>query len=170
MLSLVSSIFTLTLIACDRFFGIVFAMRAHLTERKARTFIIIVWVCSIGISTPLLFYRKQFSRHWADYVEIWCDDNWPVVVEQSFTNVTVAYHPSRTLYYTFVSLVLYFVPILVMSVVYSIIIYKLWSHLPPGEFKETEASAQVKTKKKVWWRLLRNGELSIRNEIFLKKN
>ena len=71
MLSLVSSVFTLSLIACDRFFGIVFAMKAHLTERKAHTFIILIWICSIGISVPLLFYRKQESRVWLNHVEVW---------------------------------------------------------------------------------------------------
>jgi len=35
VLSLVSSILTLTLIACDRFFGIVFAMKARVTERRS---------------------------------------------------------------------------------------------------------------------------------------
>ena len=71
VLSLVSSVFTLSLIACDRFFGIVFAMKAHLTERKAHTFIILIWICSIGISVPLLFYRKQESRVWLNHVEVW---------------------------------------------------------------------------------------------------
>ena len=39
VLSLVSSILTLTLIACDRFFGIVFAMKARVTERRSTLFV-----------------------------------------------------------------------------------------------------------------------------------
>jgi hypothetical protein len=70
VLSLVSSILTLTLIACDRFFGIVFALKARLTERRSSTFIIGVWVVSIGISAPLLFYRAQFTRQWLNHTEV----------------------------------------------------------------------------------------------------
>ena len=61
VLSLVSSILTLTLISCDRFFGIVFAMKARMTERRSPWFILGVWICAIGISSPLLIYRQQFK-------------------------------------------------------------------------------------------------------------
>lgn len=71
VLSLVSSILTLMLIACERFVGIVFAMKAHLTERRPLTFIAIVWIVSIAISSPLLVYRRQMSRQWLDHTEIW---------------------------------------------------------------------------------------------------
>ena len=140
---------TLTLIACDRFFGIIFAMKAHLTERRARTSIILVWVLSTGVSAPLLVYRKQFKRYWADHVEIWCQDNWPEVrTFDTSLNGTVLTYPSRTWYYTLVSLVLYFIPIVVMSIAYLLIIAKLWSSQVPGE-THSESSTQVKNKRKV---------------------
>lgn len=56
--SLVSSILSLTLVACDRFFGIVFAMKAHIIERKAKPVIIAVWVISVAVASPLLVYRR----------------------------------------------------------------------------------------------------------------
>jgi len=71
VLSLVSSILTLMLIACERFVGIVFAMKAHMTERRPVTFIAVVWLVSVAVSSPLLFYRRQFTRHWKNHVEIW---------------------------------------------------------------------------------------------------
>ena len=71
VLSLVSSILTLMLIACERFVGIVFAMKAHLTERRPLTFIAVVWIVSILISSPLLIYRRQLTRQWLDHTEIW---------------------------------------------------------------------------------------------------
>ncbi|ELU17570.1 hypothetical protein CAPTEDRAFT_62906, partial [Capitella teleta] len=139
VLALVSSILTLTLIACDRFFGIMFAMRAHLTERRARTFILLIWICSVGASAPLLVYRRQEVRVWANHTEIWCDDAWPRDTHST----------ARQLYYTFISLVLYFVPIAVMSIAYSVIICKLWSRLPPGEQLSATAHSQVQLKRKV---------------------
>jgi 7 transmembrane receptor (rhodopsin family) len=79
VLSLVSSILTLTLIACDRFFGIVFAMKARVTERRSPLLIAAVWVSAICLSSPLLVYRQQSVRRWSDHTEIWCDDTWPPV-------------------------------------------------------------------------------------------
>ncbi len=57
-------------------------------------------------------------------------------------------HPSRAFYYTFVSVVLYFVPIVVMSFAYCFIILKL-SHRPPGEYVDSDACVQIKVKRKV---------------------
>ena len=67
VVALVSSILTLTLISCDRFFGVVFAMKAHLTERRARSCLLGVWVCALGVGAPLLVYRVQFSRTWSNH-------------------------------------------------------------------------------------------------------
>ena len=79
VLSLVSSILTLTLIACDRFFGIVFAMKARVTERRSSLLIAGVWIAAVSLSSPLLVYREQSVRQWRDHTEIWCDDTWPPV-------------------------------------------------------------------------------------------
>jgi hypothetical protein len=70
VLSLVSSIMTLTFISCDRFFGIVFAMKAHVTERRSCVIIAIIWVAAVGISSPLLIYRQQYERQWMDHLEV----------------------------------------------------------------------------------------------------
>nr|AKQ63065.1 orphan G-protein coupled receptor 59 [Platynereis dumerilii] len=148
VLSLVSSIMTLTLISCDRFFGIVFAMKAHMTERRSPIFIMIVWILAVGISSPLLVYREQRSRHWLNHTEIWCDDTWPEKTTFGPEGAIKTF-PSRTAYYTFISLVLYFFPILVMSIAYSFIIWKLWSSHMPGERIESEVRSQDRIKKRV---------------------
>ena len=148
VLSLVCSILTLTVISCDRFFGIVFAMKAHLTQRKARVFIVAVWICSICISSPLLAYRRQETRVWLNHTEIWCADTWPSV--QTFHNSAPSItYPSKTFYYTFVSVVLYFLPIFVMSFAYIFIILKLWSKRQPGVYIDSGAQLQNRRKKKV---------------------
>ena len=141
---------TLTVISCDRFFGIVFAMKAHVTERRSHVIIVLIWIVAIGISSPLLLYRKQETRQWLDHLEIWCDNTWPVHTSiDPHTGMTSISHPSRTIYFTFVSVVMYFVPVFVMSLAYSFIIYKLWSARMPGERIESEIRTQTRTKKKV---------------------
>lgn len=68
---------TLTLIACDRFFGIIFAMRAHLTERKASVFVFLIWSISVVLSLPMLIFNERKYRHWSDFVEVWCHMKFP---------------------------------------------------------------------------------------------
>lgn len=150
VLSLVSSILTLTLIACDRFFGIVFAMKSHLTNRKPWTFIVVVWLASIATSCPMLIFRKQNTRRWLDHVEIWCDDTWHNMTSFEFqTNLTSVYIWHRKLYYTAISMILFFVPVVVMAMAYVIIIIKLWWHRTPGDSEGLkDESTQVKLKKK----------------------
>ena len=134
VLALVSSTLTLTLIACDRFFGVVFAMKARLTVRRANVLITCIWICSIVFSSPLLVFRQQETREWLDHREIWCADNWPIVVKRDLvTHALTVTHPSCETYYTFVSVMLYFIPVIVMGAAYSVIVCKMRYNRMPGE-------------------------------------
>ncbi|KAH3892521.1 cholecystokinin receptor-like isoform X2 [Dreissena polymorpha] len=149
--SMVAGIFSLVLIACDRFFGIVFAMKAHIIERRASYAIVITWVCAIAVASPLLFVRKEESRVWKNHVEIWCDDTWPMTsdVDPATGFITFSF-PGRKVYYTFVTVVLYFVPMVVMTVIYFLIILTVWFTQAPGErISVKEIKAQRKVKRKV---------------------
>ncbi|KAK7475849.1 hypothetical protein BaRGS_00032899, partial [Batillaria attramentaria] len=148
-LSLVSSILTLTFIAWDRFFGIVFAMKAHFIERRASLTIVILWLLSIGVASPLLVYREYFEVQWRDYTESWCDDEWPIVrYLDTATNTSVVDIPARRYYYVFVCVVLFFLPCLVMSLAYALIICTLWSSQVPGERTSKDIKLQTKLRKK----------------------
>ena len=142
---------TLTLIACDRFFGIVFAMKAHVTERRSKWFIVFIWIFAVAISSPLLYYRQQSSRQWLNFKEIWCDDTWPIVYKPDPNNPMfgIPEHPSRKAYFTFISTVLYFLPVVIMSVAYIFIMIKLWGRQSPGEQIEAGIIAKNKVKKRV---------------------
>ncbi|KAK2176797.1 hypothetical protein NP493_639g00002 [Ridgeia piscesae] len=149
VLALVSTILTLTLIACDRFFGVVFAMKARLTVRRANVYITCIWICSLVISSPLLVFRQQITRDWLDHREIWCADTWPVVVTRDpVTHALSVTRPSCTAYYTFVSVVLYFLPVVVMTGAYSIIVFKMKYTRIPGEHVAADARTQDTIKKK----------------------
>ena len=133
-MALVSSTLTLTLIACDRFFGVVFAMKARLTVRRANVLITCIWICSIVVSSPLLVFRQQVTREWLDHREIWCADNWPVVVKRDLIKHTLSMtHPWCETYFTSVSVMLYFIPVVVMVAAYSVIVCKMRYNRMPGE-------------------------------------
>ncbi len=57
--------------------------------------------------------------------------------------------PSRTAYYTSISVVLFFLPILIMTVAYSFIIMRLRTQRYPGERIESGTIAQTKVRRKV---------------------
>ena len=125
-------------------------MKAHLTERRARSCLIVVWLCAIAVAAPLLIYRREVRRRWLDHLEVWCEDAWPLVVTRNEAAIMMyVRRPSRTFYYTFVCVVLFFIPILVMSLAYSMIIWRLWSKRYPGERIEAGTAAQNKVRRKV---------------------
>ncbi|XP_060084125.1 QRFP-like peptide receptor [Ylistrum balloti] len=148
--SLIASILSLTLIAVDRFFGIVFAMKAHIIERRACHSLVVIWVISIIVGAPLLYIRQVHERHWKDHVERWCDGEWPSVqYGVSADNKTLYYRPARVAYWTFVSLMLFIIPILAMFGAYCGIMKTLWSARAPGERLKGEIKVQTKMKRKV---------------------
>jgi len=83
------------------------------------------------------------------------------------TNVTTVYRdffhsPTRKIYYTLISVVVFFLPVTVMSLAYVVIICRLWVHRKPGENAATrqtfaghsslsivDEAAQVNVKKRV---------------------
>ena len=148
---LVASVFSLILIACDRFFGIVFAMKAHIIERKASTSIVIIWICAIVVATPLLFVRKLDSLKWQNHVEVWCGDEWPQQVsENPETGHKEFSYPSRKAYYTVLTVALYFLPMIFMAAIYSLIILTVWFARSPGErVSAKEIKLQKRVKRKV---------------------
>lgn len=144
VVSLVASVFTLSLIALDRFYGIVFALKAHITERSAQKSLLFVWLCAVAVGSPILVYRNLYTTEWRDHVEKWCNDKWP-----NPGGANLQYPTIRRIYYTFVATVLYIIPMLVMTLAYSIVIWKLKSSAIPGETIEREVAMQARIKRKV---------------------
>ena len=157
VLSLIASTLTLTMIACDRFFGIVFAIKSRVTKKRYKLFIISIWIIATVVSVPLLIHRKQFKREWADHVEIWSQDDLPLATGSVTMDTSIAtsadtsqsWYPSRKMYYVVVTIALYFVPCVIMTLAYTFVMYTLWSKELPGECITTVIIAQQRKMKKV---------------------
>ncbi|CAC5424216.1 NPFFR2 [Mytilus coruscus] len=148
--SVVSSILSLTLVAYDRFFGIVYAMKAHIIERSAKYSLIVIWVFSITVALPMVLFRRLYERHWKNHVELWCDDDWSLGALQGTSEPTEAFHrPARMTYYTIICLILFIFPIVAMIGAYCGIIRTLWLNKIPGERLTHDISGQMKMKRKV---------------------
>ena len=67
-----------------------------------QTFVLIqVWVGAIIISSPLLVFRQQGSRRWANHDEIWCDDEWPIVwTRDNATGLVTSSFPLRYVFFS----------------------------------------------------------------------
>lgn len=60
-----------------------------------------------------------------------------------------SYSRVRVVYYTFISSVMFFIPVIVMSIVYALIVCKLWARRAPGDSMQFDVSLQIAAKKKV---------------------
>jgi len=78
-----------------------------------------------------------------------CGASSQVRVYDSMTNQWTVTHPLRTGYYSFISAILFFLPIVTMTVAYVLIIWKLWSRKRPGEALGPELKTYDNVKKRV---------------------
>jgi hypothetical protein len=129
MISIIAFVITLSLISCDRYIGIVHPLKSKIISSKISYFlIIVVWTISIIISIPIFMYRKYAERKWSDYIEKICDDfGWSVSFvkdENGCFSKTIT--PLKRIYHTTVIIIIFFLPMIVMTIAYSIMIKKLW--------------------------------------------
>ncbi|XP_068712491.1 tachykinin-like peptides receptor 99D isoform X2 [Montipora foliosa] len=128
------SVWTLTIIAVDRYLAIVCIGRKPLSSKSKVRCIIIVW-----LSAGLLFSGQLYKFN----------------TEEIEDGQTICYHEwnedldTSTLFYKAEMIVrvvvTYAIPLAIMAVLYSMIAYFLWSHKPPGNVNER---AYVKKTKK----------------------
>lgn len=147
MITLVCSVLTLSAIACDRANAILFPLRILITKKKTKLVVLVIWLVSISVSVPLLFVRTLYTIHFKDFVQENCGDLWP----SAFNEKTNSCQPLLwvpQLYYTFLSVTLFFVPVSIMTVTYSLILCRL-AKAPPGEENESQRTILNKKRKKV---------------------
>jgi hypothetical protein len=131
-------------IAIDRFFAVVFPLRRYITFTVAYGMMAVVWTAAIGISAPFLYAMNV--RPAEEPGKYWCDETWNL--EDPSTS-------SAPKDYTIVLfLFFYAIPLVIISVLYSFVIYKLWIRKIPGQRSETNEQRANKSKKKVLKMLL----------------
>ncbi len=148
--SVTASILFLSAIAGDRFFAIVYPLRA----KKIRRWMVflpvaLIWISAAAVASPMLWSWQMTSIQWKDRHEMFCREVWPRYNYLTADGQCLTHAPGRTAYVTVNVVLLYFVPILVMSVAYSVIVYTLWRRKVPGESSESAKAVQTKTRRKV---------------------
>ena len=122
-LGLFGSIGTLVAIAGERYWHIVLYKRRKLTIREAFITIAVIWVSSVIFFLPLLVVTKTSTLIEGDEEVTLCIEEWPNV-------------ESRQAFTLLVFLLLYFLPLLLISALY-LQIGRFVRHLPTAQGKPT---------------------------------
>ncbi len=150
MVSIIASVLTLSAIAYDRYHGIVHPLESRYSSTNQCYIIItLIWIFSCVISIPTYIYRTYREQKWFDYDEKSCDDfGWPYELAFDSKGCVIKVQLEKRVYYTTVILLLFFLPILIMSISYSIVINKLWTLNVIGEGGQVKSSV-LKQRRKV---------------------
>lgn len=134
--SMACSIFTLTALALERFFAVVFPIWKVVTIKRTRWLIIFIWMASFASTAPMLYAAKVKRYDGIPFcVEDWAPAFDPKLSQSIFTIVSFVF--------------LYALPLLVISVLYSIIIARVWGRDIPGNATPANQRLLNKSKKNV---------------------
>ncbi|XP_002732004.1 RYamide receptor-like [Saccoglossus kowalevskii] len=134
MVSVSISIFTLVAISLDRYVAIIHPLRPRMTRKQAFIIMIIIWVLAGGISLPAGINSK-IDTH-SNSSTIVCKETWPTNIQRSIYTITLM-------------ILQYFLPLVILSITYSIIGYAIWGRKPPGERERHRDARQAESKKKL---------------------
>ncbi|XP_022096714.1 G-protein coupled receptor 54-like [Acanthaster planci] len=103
---------TLTVMSADRYFAIVFPIKSlkYRTRRLAFLLNLGVWILSYIMAVPSAVFVEVFHQ----------DDYWTCCE-------TFHTHRDRGVYYTYVFLTTYIIPLAIISVCYSLLLFEMWT-------------------------------------------
>ncbi|XP_053391825.1 QRFP-like peptide receptor [Mercenaria mercenaria] len=143
-----ASMFTLLVIAGDRFFAIMYPMKSRVTRRKVSIMLSLVWFLAMAIGSPLLFVYHYDERKWLDVKEAFCAGIWPTKVNSDGScdnGIT-----SKKIYWIIVCGVLNWTPMLFMTLAYTFIVIRLRKHkIVPKLGASSKSSIQERSKRRV---------------------
>ncbi|XP_071133277.1 substance-P receptor-like [Mytilus edulis] len=146
VLSVTLSVLTLTCISIERFLAIVFPLKGKMTKRGIYISISVTWISSLAIASPHLFIHELVDMQFRNRKDTICQESWPKYYTDTKCKTE---EPGKKIYYTIEGVVMYFIPILVMIVAYSIIIMKLTFRKIPGNITTSSTSSHDKIRRKV---------------------
>ena len=119
-LSIAASILTLIVIALDRFFAVAYPFKRAGLIRNISATSAVIWMLSMMFMSPYLYYYKSLLLE---------DDNYHCFV--MWEPLADSFTASR-IYFSFVFIAFYLVPLFFIAIFYSIVSVKLWRRRIPG--------------------------------------
>ncbi|KAK6195358.1 hypothetical protein SNE40_000807 [Patella caerulea] len=127
------SIFTLSVIACDRYIAVLHPFKAGCSKKSAAIIITVIWWVAITTALPyVLFYRVKYMGN-----TLQCQPTWP-----DFWDLFPSF------YNLFLVFIQYILPLIVISFCYFRIASHIWGARAPGNNMNTE-DIRSRNKKKV---------------------
>ena len=134
-MSIPASIFIVVVVSIDRFFAVVYPVKAQTFRQKVKMAILAAWVCSAAYAIPFLI---SFGIQERDGVYC-CLNYFPPL-----NNIT-----SKQIYYLIAFLFLYSTPLLILMVLYTLISRKLWKRQIPGNVTEERHKSSKQERRRV---------------------
>lgn len=132
-LSVSGSVFINVAVGVDRFIVVTFPLYAKASQARSKQVIIATWILSIGIASVVVpfAHAQRISK-----TRIKCSEFWPSV------------HLQRS-YSVAIFVIIYLLPLVVLSVAYSIVGFVLWKRTTPGNRDQMRDMLQLRSKIKV---------------------
>lgn len=130
------TVFTLTAIAINRFLAVMFPLRRATRNTALFIVLLLIWMSSFAIASPMLYSMRVHEEQGALY----CLENWEPLLD----NGSSPRHYTLALFGS-----LFVFPLLVITVLYSVIAFKLWLRTVPGNATAPNQLLELETRKKI---------------------
>ncbi|XP_028973708.2 neuromedin-K receptor-like [Esox lucius] len=127
-----ASIYSMMAIAVDRYIAIIYPLKPRLSATVTRAVIGCIWSMAVVLAFPLCYYSttKRIGQRTLCYVF------WPHSAQDAF------------IYHIIVAVLVYMLPLVVMTVTYSLVGRTLWGGEIPGDYNDNY-HLQIQAKRKV---------------------
>ncbi|XP_056009208.1 neuropeptide FF receptor 2-like isoform X2 [Ostrea edulis] len=146
VVAVVSSVMTLTSLSVERFHAVMFPTKGKLSKKMLTFLVVFSWIAAIGTSAPNLKVLQQRDIQWRNRRDVWCEEIWPKFYTDTNCNSD---EPGRRSYYIFLTVFMYFIPMIVMMLAYGVIGIKFYLRRIPGHEVQTTNGAHSNARKKV---------------------
>ena len=115
------SVFTLSAISVERWYAICYPLHFKSTKRRAKIIILVIWIIAFLLALPEIIFAELHRSVQRQYIDllISCRPSWP-----SMSNQVV--------YQGLMMVLMYLLPLILMTVTYSMIAVVLWTGRIPG--------------------------------------
>uniref|UniRef100_A0A3P8ULB8 Neuromedin-K receptor n=1 Tax=Cynoglossus semilaevis TaxID=244447 RepID=A0A3P8ULB8_CYNSE len=127
-----ASIYSMTAISIDRYMAIIHPLKPRLSAKATLSVIVCIWSLAVVLAFPLCY----FSTTRALPLRTICYVAWPRMADDPF------------MYHVIVTALVYVLPLLVMSITYTIVGVTLWGGQIPGD-SANNYHGQLRAKRKV---------------------
>ena len=119
--SVAVSVFTLSAISVERWYAICYPLHFKSTKRRAKIIILVIWIIAFLLALPEIIFAELHRSVQRQYIDllISCRPSWP-----SMSNQVV--------YQGLMMVLMYLLPLILMTVTYSMIAVVLWTGRIPG--------------------------------------